>query len=118
MISTRTHGVLDYLSTAGMVALSKRPGWGGGAGQILTANAAGVLLYSMLTRYQLGLLHLLPMSLHLTMDAAGGAVLCVAGLQADNHTAVRAGLVSLGLFEIALAFLTDLEVPVEIQEGL
>jgi hypothetical protein len=118
MISTRTHGVLDYLSSAGMLALSKRPGWRGGARQVLTANASGVLLYSMLTRYQLGLLHLVPMSLHLTLDAAGGAVLCVAGLQADNGTVVRAGLISLGLFEIAVAFLTDLEVPVEIQEGL
>jgi hypothetical protein len=118
MISTRMHGVLDYLSSAGMLTLSRRSGWAGGARQVLTANASTALLYSMLTRYQLGLLHLVPMSLHLTLDAAGGAVLCVAGLQTHNDRAVRGALLSLGLFEIAVAFLTDLEVPVEIQEGL
>ncbi len=118
MISTRMHGVLDYLSTAGMVALSRRPGWGGGPRQVLTADGTAALLYSILTRYQFGLLHIIPMSVHLTLDAAGGAVLCVAGLQSDNGKAVRAGLISLGLFEIAVAFLTEVEVPIEIQEGL
>ena len=41
MISTRMHGVLDYVLVAGLVALPRLAGWDGGAKQVLTANAAG-----------------------------------------------------------------------------
>jgi hypothetical protein len=105
------HGVLDYLSSAGLFALPRMAGWDGGAKQVLTANAAGSLLYSLLTRYELGLLRLMPMSAHLTLDAASGAVLCVAGVQTDADKPVRAALMGPGIFEITVAFLTDAEVP-------
>jgi hypothetical protein len=111
MISTRMHGVLDYVSVAGLVALPRLAGWEGGAKQVLTANAAGSLMYSLLTRYELGLLRLLPMTAHLTLDTASGAILCVAGLQSDADRSIRATLIALGLFEIMVGFLSDTEVP-------
>jgi hypothetical protein len=112
MISTRVHGVLDYASVAGLLALPRLRGWHGGANQALTANAAGSFLYSILTRYELGLLRLLPMPAHLSLDAAAGAMLCVAGIQTDADNSVRATLIAIGLFEITVAFLTDTEVPI------
>lgn len=111
MISTRMHGVLDYVLVAGLVALPRLAGWDGGAKQVLTANAAGSLMYSLLTRYELGLLRLLPMTAHLTLDTAAGTMLCVAGLQTDAGRSIRVTLIALGLFEITVAFLTDTEVP-------
>jgi hypothetical protein len=118
MISTRAHGVLDYLSAGSLIALPRLLGWKGGARQILTANAATSLLYSSQTRYELGLLRLLPMSLHLTLDAASGAVLCVAGLQRNNRKGVAAALIGIGLFEIAAAFLTNPEVPIAEEQSV
>lgn len=68
LIPTRVHGVLDYLFGVMYIALSLLLSWPQPAATILMALGAGVLLYSILTRYELGLVKLLPMPAHLVID--------------------------------------------------
>ena len=102
-INTRAHGVLDYLSVGLLCALPRALNWSPRVTNLLTASAAGTLVYSLLTRYELGVVRVLPMKAHLALDAASGASLCLAPLCApDEPQSVRAALVGLGLFELAV----------------
>jgi hypothetical protein len=77
VISTRTHGVLDYLtggtllSAPGLLGLKDVPA----SARVLRLAGGGAALYSLLTDYELGAVRLLPMPVHLAMDAASGALL-------------------------------------------
>lgn len=111
-VPTKTHGVLDYLSVATLLAAPRALGWGPRATTLLTGAAAGTLVYSLLTRYEFGLKKLLPMPAHLALDAAGGALLCAApALLPDEDGSVGAALVGLGAFEIAAALTTKTASP-------
>jgi len=79
MIPTRIHGMMDYLmGTVLMIApwlLGFRPGpetW------VPVILGLGALVYSLLTRYELGLYGLIPMPVHLGLDAASGLFLTAA----------------------------------------
>ncbi len=77
VISTRTHGVLDYLTGGTLLAV---PGLLGlkdipTSARVLRLAGGGAVLYSLLTDYELGAVRLLPMPVHLAMDAASGALL-------------------------------------------
>jgi hypothetical protein len=78
-IPTRVHGVLDYLTAILLIALPWVLGLGdrGLETWLPVVLGAGVLLYSMLTNYELGLVKTIPMPVHLGLDIAGGAVLAV-----------------------------------------
>ena len=77
VISTRTHGVIDYATGAALLAapsllgISDEPAASKG---LRTAGAAATV-YSLLTDYELGLVRVIPMSAHLAMDAASGVLL-------------------------------------------
>lgn len=117
-ISTRTHGVLDLVSAATLVALPRVLGWGDRVTATLTGLGVGTLGYSLLTRYEFGLLKVLPMRAHLALDALSGAALCASPWTfPDEGREVIATLVGLGLFEIAAAALTEPE-PCEQAEGV
>ncbi len=76
-VSTRTHGVLDLVTSGtllvapGLLGLNDEPR----ASSVLRMAGGGALVYSMLTDYEFGLVKLLPMRAHLAMDAASGAFL-------------------------------------------
>ena len=108
LISTRTHGVLDYLSVGTLCALPRMLVWDRTVTTLLTGAAAGTLFYSALTRYELGVVKLLPMPAHLALDSASGAVLCAAPFVfLDEKPLVAAGLVGIGLFELGASLLTQ-----------
>ena len=75
-ISTKTHGVLDYLTIATFFTLPRVMGWSKGLTDGMTALALGKLGYTLFTRHELSPIKKLPMSAHLALDAAGGAALC------------------------------------------
>ena len=50
VISTRTHGVLDYLMAVALLALPRLLGWSSQTTLLLTCLAIGTLVYSLLTR--------------------------------------------------------------------
>jgi len=106
-IPTWLHGILDYLTVGTLLALPRRLGWGRPATNALTGAAAGMLGYSLATRYELGLLKRLPMPAHLMLDAMGGAALCAAPfllpLKKRQRGAITRGFLAFGLCEIAAA---------------
>lgn len=75
VIPTQIHGVLDYatggmlLCAPGLLGLDDVPA----SARVLRLAGAGAALYSMLTDYELGAVKLLPMPVHLALDAASGA---------------------------------------------
>ena len=106
-VSTKAHGVLDYLSVGTLLAAPRLLGWGPRVTNVLTGAAAGTLLYSLLTRYELGLFKTLPMPAHLALDGMQGALMCAAPvLFKEEDGSVAAALVGLGVFELGAALTT------------
>ena len=111
-VPTKAHGFLDYLSVATLLAAPRALGWGPRTTKLLTGAAAGTLVYSLLTRYELGLKKVLPMPGHLALDAAGGALFCAAPmLLPEEDGSVGAALIGFGLFEIGAALATRTQPP-------
>ena len=108
LLSTRMHGVVDYLSVGTLLALPRALGWSTSVTRLLTNAALGTLGYSLMTRYELGLVKVLPMTGHLLLDGMSGALLCGAPFLFPNEdTSVKAALVGLGAFEIVTALNTE-----------
>ena len=109
-ISTKTHGVLDYLTAGTLLTLPRALGWSPSVTNLLTGAAAGTLVYSLLTRYEFGVMRVLPMTAHLTLDAMSGALLCAApALLPEEDAAVSAALVGIGAFELGAALASKTE---------
>jgi len=109
-VPTKTHGVLDYLSVGTLLAAPRLLGWGPRVTNVLAGAAAGTLAYSLLTRYELGLLKKLSMPAHLALDGMQGALMCGAPtLFKEEDGSVSAALVGLGLFELGAALTTKTE---------
>jgi hypothetical protein len=79
-LSTRVHGVLDYV-TGSLLVLSP---WvfgfaeiGGPAMRVPMILGIAVILYSLLADYELGLWRTLPMRYHLALDLFGGILLAL-----------------------------------------
>jgi hypothetical protein len=115
-ISTRTHGVLDYMAVVLLLALPRILGWSERVTTLLTVVAVGMLLASLLTRYELGAFKLLPMKAHLALDLVVGVIFIMVAMALDNEpNSVRAVLGLLGLFEIGNVLMTQTVSPVEQQ---
>jgi hypothetical protein len=77
VIPTKTHGILDYVVGALLIIAP----WlfdfaNGGAEQwVPIILGAGVILYSLLTNYELGVMKMIPMPTHLMLDIGGGIIL-------------------------------------------
>jgi hypothetical protein len=109
-ISTKVHGVLDYL-WAGMVPiLPQLFDCSPGATRLLTGSALGALSYSLLTRYELGAVKLLPMQTHLALDTVSAILLITAPLTIlREKRQAKALLLALGLFELAVVLASQTE---------
>jgi hypothetical protein len=110
-ISTLTHGILDYMTAPALLLLPGLLDWDQHARTVFTAAGAGLLAYSLFTRYELGVYKALPMKAHLTLDALSGAALAALPLVLGEETPVNAALCGIGLFEIAAALTTETEPP-------
>lgn len=110
LISTYVHGVLDYGTVAMLLALPRLLKPSSHAAGMLTIAALTTLLYSMFTRYELGLKKLLPMRVHLALDGMNeAAFLSAPALLRDEDATVKGALLGIGLFEVSAALLTDPE---------
>jgi hypothetical protein len=108
LLSTRTHGILDFASAGTLVALPRMLGWSEGVTRLLTNAGVGALVYSLLTRYEFGVVKVLPMKAHLALDAMSGVTLvCSPLFFPDEDANVRATLIGLGVFEIIAALSTE-----------
>lgn len=106
-LSTKMHGVIDYLTSGTLLVLPRALGWSPRVTTLLTGMELGALGYSLLTRYELGLAKVLPMKAHLALDGMSGALLVAAPfLFRDEKRVVTGALAGVGLFEIAASLLT------------
>lgn len=97
-----------------LVTLPRALGWSRRVTHLLDAAACTTVTYSLLTRYELGLVKLLPMKAHLGIDAVqGGAMIGAAAFLEDEDPEVRATLAAIGTFELGVTLLTRPETAAE-----
>jgi len=80
VISTKTHGVLDYLEGILLIAVPaifNFGRWGEAAISLPQILGLGLILYSLVTRYELGVIKSISMKTHLTLDVFAGAFLAI-----------------------------------------
>lgn len=108
-LSTRVHGVLDYLVGALVAASPWLLGFarGGAETWVPVAVGAGVVLYSLFTDYEMGVVRRLQMGVHLWLDGIGGIVLAASPWVLGFDDRVWIPHLAFGLFEVAAALLTD-----------
>jgi hypothetical protein len=106
-IPTRIHGVLDYLTAAALILLPRIFGFSDNVTSLMTFAGAGLVLLSLLTRYELGPIKLIPMKGHLGLDFVMGVLLFAAPfflLAATIEETIVMAVI--GIMEIALALMT------------
>ena len=103
-IPTRVHGVLDYLTAGVLIAAPSMLGFRKNGMQTWLPIALGVgtIGYSLLTDYELGLFKIIPMPMHLALDAANGALLAASPWLFGFAEEVSEPHLGLGLFEIVV----------------
>ncbi|MEX2536422.1 MAG: SPW repeat protein [Trueperaceae bacterium] len=79
MIPTNVHGVIDYIVGPALIAAPWLFGFADGGAEtwVPVLLGAGIILYSLVTDYELSMSKSLSMSAHLGIDIAGGAFLAV-----------------------------------------
>jgi hypothetical protein len=109
-ITTRVHGWMDY--TIGVLLMLAPWLFGFANDRIETwlpvVLGAGVIVYSLLTDYELGAVRMIPMRVHLWLDFAGGALLAVSPWLFGFADYVWAPHLIVGLVEIGAAAMTQL----------
>jgi hypothetical protein len=103
-IPTRVHGVLDYVTAGVLIAAPSMLGFRKHGMQTWLPMALGIgtIGYSVLTDYELGLFKIIPMPMHLALDAANGALLAASPWLFGFAEEVSAPHLGLGLFEIVV----------------
>ncbi|TDH63361.1 hypothetical protein E2C06_05835 [Dankookia rubra] len=107
LVSTRLHGVMDYLWGAALLLAPRlfhlRPG--SAAARSAQVAGAGAIAYAALTDYELGLAPVLDMRQHLALDIAGGAALAAAPALL-GFPGRRTPHLAFGLFAVGAGLLT------------
>ena len=109
MIPTKVHGVLDYLMGILVIATPWLFGFhaNGTETWLPVALGIGVILYSLLTDYELGLSPVLSMQTHLWLDAGGGLLLAMSPFLFGFQEQVYWPHLILGFLEVAASQLTS-----------
>ncbi len=107
-LPTSLHGVVDYLVAVLLLAAPYLLGFADGtaAQWVPMALGAATIAYSLLTRYELGLLPVIPMPAHLALDALNGIILAASPWVFGFHDRIYLPHLVVGLFEILASLLT------------
>jgi hypothetical protein len=107
-LPTRVHGVIDYLTSALLIAAPWLLGFdrGGAETWVPVALGAAGILYSVFTDYELGLVRRIGMPIHLVLDAVLGVLLASSPWLLDFADRVAWPHVVLGLFAIGASLVT------------
>jgi hypothetical protein len=109
IISTRVHGILDYLMGVVLIAAP----WlldfnrGGAETWVPVALGAGVILYSLFTNYEYSISKSIPMKTHLTLDVISGAFLAASPWIFNFDEFVYLPHLILGILEIGAGAMTE-----------
>jgi hypothetical protein len=119
IIPTRIHGMLDYAMGLLLIAAPWIFGFadGGALQWVPIILGAGAILYSLVTDYELGVARMLPMPVHLGLDAANGAFLALSPWLFGFANDIWWPHVIFGLFEIGAALTTQTVPATEADQG-
>ena len=107
-ISTAAHGVIDYVTAGTLLTLPGILGLSPRLTRAMQLLGLKKLLYSMLTQHELGIVKLIPMKAHLTLDALSGATLAALPFILDERDeTAMATCVSLGLMDMSASVMTE-----------
>ncbi len=107
-ISTRAHGALDYIVGLLLIfapQLFQLPP--GAASRVPVVLGLAALIYSLLTRYELGAVKLIPFKAHLVIDFLSGVVLALSPWLFGFSELVWVPHVIVGLLEIGASLMTQ-----------
>jgi len=108
VIPAKVHGLLDYSVSLLMLVTPWVFGFAGGGAEtwvLVLAGSAGIV-YSALTAYELGVVPIIPMPLHLMLDLGLGLVLLLSPWLFGFADVVYLPHVVLGAFAVLAAALT------------
>jgi hypothetical protein len=112
-ISREMHGVADYSYAALFSVAPELVGYADDETAANLSRIAGgeVLLASLFTRYELGLVKLIPFKAHLAADVAGGLLIAGAPFLFgfSKNRRARNFFVGMGLFSVMAGLLTETE---------
>lgn len=108
MINTRIHGYMDYMMGLLLIVapwIFNLPE--GAATTVPIILGAGTIVYSLLTDYELGLLKILSMKVHLGIDLMAGILLIAAPWLFGFADQVIWPFVILGIIEVGASLMTE-----------
>ncbi|HEX2223437.1 MAG TPA: SPW repeat protein [Thermoanaerobaculia bacterium] len=108
-LPTRVHGVIDYVYSLALLASPWLFGYSRGGAETWVPVSLGIfgILYSVFTDYELGLVRILPMRLHLLIDMAFGVFLTASPWLFGFAEQVRVPHVVFGLLAILTPMATQ-----------
>ena len=111
LISTRVHGVLDYLVGALLIAAPFILGFAdnGPAMWVPIVIGAMTILMALITDFELSVAKIIPMRVHLMMDVAAGLLLAASPWLFGFADYVYLPHLLVGLMELAVVVLSDRE---------
>ena len=107
-IETKTHGYVDYLMGIVLIAAPWILGFnrGGAETWVPVILGAGMIVYSLLTDYEMGASKSISMRTHLTLDFLGGALLAISPWLFGFEDIVSTPHVVLGILEMGTSLMT------------
>jgi hypothetical protein len=116
IVPTKVHGIVDYVTGPALAVAPEVLRLNGGRASALAPRVAGAgsTAYAALTDYELGARRVIPMRVHLALDALAGAALAATPwLAGSARRGVRHWLphALVGGSEVALAFTTRTQPP-------
>ena len=108
-ISTKTHGVLDYLMGIILIAAPWVLGFArqGAETWVPVVLGAGAILYSLMTNYELGMTKLISMRTHLGLDLMSGMFLALSPWIFGFNDLVYLPHLILGIAEVGASLMTS-----------
>ncbi|MGQ4879599.1 SPW repeat domain-containing protein [Billgrantia sp. LNSP4103-1] len=108
-ISTRVHGMVDYAMGLLLIVAPFLFGFatGGPAQWVPIVLGIIMLAQAVMTKYEMGLMHMIPMPLHLTMDLISGVLLLISPWLFGFASVIVWPHVILGLLEIGASLTTE-----------
>ena len=119
ILSTRVHGMMDYAMGLLLIVAPWLFGFAADGAEtwIPVFLGAGVILYSLMTDYELGVIKKISMSGHLWLDGISGLFLALSPWIFNFEEIVYLPHLIFGLLEIGAALMTDPVPSVEYREA-
>jgi hypothetical protein len=104
LISSKVHGILDYMMGAGLIAEPYLEGGGKRDGATLLQAAGGAAIASSLfTKYEPSLVKAIPYKTHLVLDIVAGLGLIATAFYLDKRNAHKYPHLYAGILEVLVA---------------